>query len=295
MNRRGRSFGNRILIPVCIVLIAILGVFLIWSHREEQKTIQQLQQESEKAEETEQIKKTEESNDAAEGSADSAETSGEGEAAGTTPAPTATPEQSRQDAQIQGISFRGDCFISDEEKENSGYVTRFEEILAEHNVKKEVADYTMDEAGSLSQMKLAGVPQAELDAYVTKHRDNAQGAALRITETKIRELTEEELVRDDQAYLPVICMGYYGGWGNDPKELIEQQEKLLATYDQQEKYLILGVSPAGYNDSEGYHQAMTQQWGEHYLRLDGSALTDEGKQQIAEAVYEKLNSMGYLV
>ena len=161
-----------------------------------------------------------------------------------------------------------------------------------------VEDYTMDAAGSLSQMKLAGGEQSILDTYVAEHQKLAEEQTLRITETKIRELSEEELVREDQNSIPVICMGYYGGWCGDPEELCDQIQHILDTYTQKDKYLILGLYPSWVQDREAYHEEMTSRWGEHYFQLDdvirNAASSDKGRQEIAEAIYQRLTEMEYV-
>lgn len=292
MNRRKPSMGKPILILLCIVLCGVLCVFLLWNRREEQETIRQLQQEMEK------MNQSEETETEQRIPADQDESALKPEEENLTEREE-SQETSPEEEDVQGISFRGDSFISEERKEDKGYAACFKNSLSENNLTMEVNDYTMDAAGSLSQMKLAGVAWMELDAYVQHHQENAGGSQLRITETKIRELTEEELIRDDRNCIPVICMGYYGGWGDDLNELFEQQQKILDTYQQREKYLILGVCPSVYNNREEYHRVMSEKWGNHYLRLDGeirhSLLTDDAKKEIADKVYEKMESMGYLL
>ncbi len=61
-------------------------------------------------------------------------------------------------------------------------------------------------------------------AILRNIRQAANGAQLNVTETGIRDLTEEQTTRNDMDCIPVIFMGYYGGWNHDPQELTEQQE-----------------------------------------------------------------------
>lgn len=155
----------------------------------------------------------------------------------------------------------------------------------------------MYEAGSMSHMKLAGVALEEIDSYLEKHKELANEQTLRVTEVKIRELTEEQMVRTDQGYIPVICVGYYGGWVGDLEELCEQQQKILDSYQQKEKYLILGVKPAGFSDVSLYRDTMTSYWGEHFLwvsDLQHSISSDKGKVETAQLVYDRLAELGYI-
>lgn len=312
MNKRRYPFGNGVLIVFSILLCIVLGVFLVWNRRDEQETILLLQQEEVKDQESDSASSEEdadlETNDPvsadenmedADGdektnSSDSALQNSSDDVSGTTNIKQSETETSA----VEGISFRGDSFGSEEDKAKNGFGICLSKILTENNQDLTVADYTMDVAGTLSQMRLAGVAQADLDAYLSKHKEEAGDNELRITETKIRDLTQEDLVRVDQTYIPVICMGYYGGWGNDLDELCEQQQKILDTYQQQEKYLILGIYPTGFSDKEAYNEKMSSHWGEHYISLDSvlihSASSAEGKKETAEAVYDKLMELGYL-
>ena len=49
-----------------------------------------------------------------------------------------------------------------------------DKLFAEEGKDVLVEDYTMDAAGSLSQMKLAGVEQSILDTYVAEHQKLAE-------------------------------------------------------------------------------------------------------------------------
>lgn len=301
MNGRRAPIKNKILIVLSILLCIILGCFLIWYRQTEKETTQRLrekeqsaaaawkQEESEKTPGDETIPETENLADDTESQGDAAQEEDFG-------------QQDGQDADnedtVLGISFRGDSFGDEEDTEQNGVAARLADILKENNQDIDVQDYSMDVAGTLSQMRLAGVAQSELDAYLEKHTAEANGAELRITETKIRELSEEDLVRTDQAYIPVICMGYYGGWGNDLDELCEQQQKILDTYQQTDQYLILGVYPTGFSDQSAYEEKMASRWGEHYINVSSSIThtvsSTEGKKETARLIYDKLTELGYL-
>lgn len=283
MKKKKFFFRNGILMILSVVLFVCLVGFLFWNRRQEQETTQRLLQEQEAMKE--------------ENSSDTATESGTVVTETPEPTPQATPQITQEPVQT-ALSFRGDSFVGEEEQEEKGYPALVRKLLEGKNQDVTVEDYTMDAAGSLSQMKLAGVEQSILDTYLREHEKVAQEQTLRVTETKIRELSEEELQREDQNSIPVICMGYYGGWCSDPEELCDQIQQILDTYTQKEKYLILGLYPSWVEDKDAYHQAMVSRWGEHYLQLDemirSAASSSEGRQEIANAVYDKLTQMGYL-
>ena len=56
-------------------------------------------------------------------------------------------------------------------------------------------------------MKMAGVSDDTIQGYITKHQQAANGAQLNVTETGIRDLTEEETTRNDLDCIPVIFYG----------------------------------------------------------------------------------------
>lgn len=289
--------GNVLLIFLSFLLCLGLGAFLVWNHREEQETIQKIQSEAGiQQEENNQTEQADNEESKGEKTVTDEKTVKDEDTSDAQYGETENAEENSQ--QISGISIRGDAFVSEDEIEEAGIGKYLSDLLAEQGSTLDVAEYTMDKAGSISQMKRAGVSQTELDAYVTRHKENSGEGNLSITEVKIRDLTEEDMARIDQNYLPVICIGYYGGWGNDLDELCEQQRKILETYSQQEKYLILGVYPNGCKDHTAYTSKMEGTWGEHYLQLDGvltnSISTDKGKKEAAQRIYDKLVELGYL-
>ena len=93
-------------------------------------------------------------------------------------------------------------------------------------------------------MKRAGVDDQIIQNFISEHQKAANGAQLYVTETGIRDFTEEDLTRDDLDYIPVIFMGYYGGWNHDPAELAQQQEHILKTFSNQFFRLIKAMNTA---------------------------------------------------
>lgn len=312
-NREKRAFWNRVLIILCIVLVIGLAAFLLWDRRSEQQRMDELsrreQEQSQELDVEETSSQEEPSEDPAGGEGESQEETGEGQN-GSAEEETAGAEDSQETAAVLEeesraetgeirISFRGDQFLGGEDVDTKSICALLETKLQEAGYEAEVADYSLTGAGTLSQMKLAGVDDGKLQEYVADHLEQAQGGELKVTETGIREFSPEELERNDQEYIPVIFMGYYGGWSNDPMELVRQQQDILDTYDSPKQWMILGLHPiSGGVDPEGYDEMMEKAWGDSYLNLsealDHTAASYEGQEEIAQAVFEKLQELGYL-
>ena len=148
-------------------------------------------------------------------------------------------------------------------------------------------------------MKMAGVSDTVLQGYITKHQQAANGAQLNVTETGISDLTEEQTTRNDMDCIPVIFMGYYGGWNHDPRELTEQQENILNTFQNKDEFIVVGTRPMdGTVTSEALDEVLSQKWGEHYISLASvtsqPASTKEAQQTMAEAILQKLEELGYI-
>ena len=174
-----------------------------------------------------------------------------------------------------------------------------QKILKENGYSIPVYNKTLQGGGTLSMMKRAGVEDSVLQDYISRHQQGANGAALPVTETGIRDFTEEELVRDDVNSVPIIFMGYYGGWNHNPNELAEQQEQILNTFPNKDRFIVVGTGPMdGTVTSAALDQVLSQKWGEHYISLAGvtgqSAASYEGQQAMAEAVLQKLQELNYI-
>lgn len=199
-----------------------------------------------------------------------------------------------------GISFWGDEFFTSENELQYSSRVKLEEKLKAEGYTLEYANKTLAGAGTLSVMKMAGVAQTDLDKYIEQHKASAGGGTLPVTETGIRDLTAEEMERSDKDYIPVLTMGYYGGWNKDPKELAEQQQKVLDTFGaNKDKFIIVGVRPMdGSVNIPEYESVMKETWGEHYISTIDictvTTTTADGQTQVADAVYEKLLDLGYI-
>ena len=213
------------------------------------------------------------------------------------------PEEEKKDEPQMpaGISFWGDEFFTAENELKYSSRVKLEEKLKAEGYTLEYANKTLAGAGTLSVMKMAGVPQADLDKYIEKHKASAGGTTPPVTETGIRDLTAEEMERSDKDYIPIITMGYYGGWNKDPKELVEQQQKVLDTFGaNKDKFIIVGVRPMdGSVNIPEYEKVMKETWGEHYISTIDictvTTTTADGQTQVADALYNKLLELGYIV
>lgn len=276
-------------IAICLAATLLFAGFLFWISKDNQKEVQKIQEQVQQREQQE-------------------------EGAGETPSPTpeAAPEQPAADTSADqpsptpdtaavpasGISCRGDDFMDANDSPTYAYPVILQQLLAQNGKNIPVENKGLYGAGTLSHLRYAGVSEEEIQEYIAAH--TASGGELAVTETTARDFAPEELARTDQGYVPVLFMGFYGGWHNDLQELIAQQEKILATYSgNPEQYLILGYPNTGSTDGDNvFDDTMTQRWGEHYVSLrqvmQGSVYTYAGQQEMAGIVYQKLSELGYL-
>lgn len=285
---------NVLLAGICLILFVILAGFLVCNHRAEAAESKELQREAE--ENSAGREKSGTSQKAESDDADNIQENGEtGNAAET---------EKKEAAEVRempkGISFWGDEFFTSEEDLQHSYRNKLEQLLVENGYSLAMTDKSLAGAGTLSVMKMAGIHQEELDAYISAHQEAAGGAEIPITETGIRDLTEEQLARPEVDYIPVIMMGYYGGWSKNPAELVQQQQKILDTFGKyKDKFIIIGVRPQdGSVDIPVYEQTMKDTWGDHYISTidvcTHSANTREGQDEIGQILYEKLVNLGYI-
>ena len=179
------------------------------------------------------------------------------------------------------------------------YMTVLQKLLTDNGYNMTVINKTLQGGGTLSMMKMAGVSDETIQGYITRHQQAANGAQLNVTETGIRDLTEEQTTRNDMDCIPVIFMGYYGGWNHDPAELADQQEQILNTFQNKDQFIVVGTRPMDGNvTSEALDQVLSQKWGEHYISLaDVTAQpssTYEAQQAMAEAILQKLQELNYI-
>lgn len=279
-NRKTAWAWNLLLVLVCIALAVCFGGLLAWDAKAEAVRSEKLMQEAKKDKKQEVKQEVKKDKKKEEVKKEEKE-----------PAKPILP---------QGISFWGDEFFTAENELQYSSRVKLEEKLKAEGYTLEYANKTLAGAGTLSVMKMAGVPQTDLDKYIEKHKASAGNATPSVTETGIRDLTAEEMDRFDKDYIPIITMGYYGGWNKDPKELVEQQQKVLDTFGaNKDKFIIVGVRPmdGGVNIPE-YESVMKETWGEHYISTIDictvTTTTADGQTQVADALYEKLLELGYI-
>lgn len=269
------------LILLCIILCAVLAGLFVWNKKSEAKESKRLEEvaagkvvSENKKEEV--VKKEEK-------------------------APQKEEEQEIPETkeEIEGIVCWGDDMLNGEESTTYSYKVVLQKLLQENGYSLPVQDKTLQGAGTMSMMTMAGVPKEKVEGFISKHVEAAQGSELPITETGIRDLTPEQLARTDLNCVPIISMGYYGGWSHDPTELAEQQQAILDTFPSKEQFLIIGAIPIdGSVDAATLDSVMKEKWGEHYISAaeisSRPAATFEGQEAIANAVFQKLEELKYI-
>ena len=308
---------------ICIVLIGVLGAIFVTSkksEREEAQRLEKLASDQQKGiEDYESVKEhaaeldgsetdssvasePDDSTDSAD-EADSTESSEkENISAADETEDNTDSTDSTADAErtVSGVVCWGDDLINGTDSDTYSYMAVLQKLLAENGYSNlTVINKTLQGGGTLSMMKMAGVSDSVLQSYITKHQQAANGAQLNVTETGIRDLTEEQTTRNDMDCIPVIFMGYYGGWNHDPAELADQQEQILNTFQNKDQFIVVGTRPMdGSVTSEALDQVLSQKWGEHYISLaDVTAQpssTYEAQQAMAEAILQKLQELNYI-
>lgn len=299
MRRHGKLI-NVCLALLCIVLVLILGGLVVWNRnqtREDKQRLEKLADET-RAEDREDLQKLDKKQ---EETAKELQQKAAQEAEVTaTPAPTLSPVPSEPVKEITaGISCWGDDLLTAEDTQQYSYMTVLQKLLQENGYNIPVVNKTLQGGGTLSMMKRAGVDDQIIQNFISEHQKAANGAQLYVTETGIRDFTEEDLTRDDLDYIPVIFMGYYGGWNHDPAELAQQQEHILKTFSNQEQFIIVGTRPLdGSVDSAALDAALSEKWKEHYISLaavtSSPSSTYEAQAAMARAVYEKMVELNYI-
>lgn len=321
-NRKKKGKKTNILLGfICILLAGVLGTLLVMNHRTEQEEAQRLTQlagkqqsgiedyESvkEHAAELENAVADEENTDDETDKQVSGdkkdktakEDSTDADKAEDQDAKKAEEESDAKADTVSGVVCWGDDLINGKESETYSYISVLQKLLTDNGYDLPVINKTLQGGGTLSMMKMAGVSDETIQGYVTRHQQAANGAQLNVTETGIRDLTEEETNRNDLDCVPVIFMGYYGGWNHDPAELAEQQEQILNTFEDKDKFIVVGTIPMDSSvPAAALNQVLGQKWGEHYIGLSDvtplPSATYEAQQAMAEAVFQKLKDLGYI-
>lgn len=315
-NRKKKGKKTNILLGfICILLVGLLGFLLAMNYKTEQEESQRLTElagdqhigiedydavkehaaelekaskDEEESSETDNTEKKSKKNNQKEDTAEADDTENAEE--------TADEETART---ISGVVCWGDDLINGDASNTYSYMAVLQKLLTDNGYNLTVVNKTLQAGGTLSMMKMAGVSDETLQGYITKHQQAANGAQLNVTETGIRDLTEEETTRNDMDCIPVIFMGYYGGWNHDPAELAEQQEQILNTFQYKDDFIVVGTIPLdGSVTADALDQVLSQKWGEHYISLASvtaqPSATYEAQQAMGEAVFNKLQELGYI-
>ena len=317
-NRRSGKKTNILLTLVCILLLVLFGVIMTSNYKSEKEETQRLTElagdQQKGIDNYENVKEhAAQLEEEDKGSTDEeANTSDDKNADNKSTDSTASDDQSSDDSdqadstenqEIQqettGVVCWGDDLINGDASATYSYMVVLQKLLTENGYDFNVINKTLQGGGTLSMMKMAGVSDEVLQGYITEHQQAANGAQLNITETGIRDLTEEQTTRNDLECIPVICMGYYGGWNHDPSELAEQQENILNTFPNKDKFIVVGTRPLdGSVTDAALDEVLSQKWGEHYISLSSvtsqPSATYEAQQLMAEAILQKMEELGYI-
>ena len=281
MFRKNSVMTNIFLLLSCIILLGAVGFILVKDKQEAEEVVKEVETVVSREEETQEEPPQKEK--------PAVET--------VTPVPTQTPVAEKEE--IKGIVCWGDDLMTADTTDKYSYMAVLQRILQEKGYDIPVINKTIQGGGTLSMMKMAGVSDSVLQGYISAHQQAANGAELSVMERGIRDLTPEQTERNDLECIPVIFMGYYGGWNHNPAELAEQQEHILKTFPDQERFLVVGTRPVdGSVDAPSLDQALQQKWGEHYISLAQTttypASMIEAQEIMAQTIVQKMEELGYL-
>lgn len=281
MFRKNSVMTNIFLLLSCIILLGAVGFILVKDKQEAEKVVKEVETVVSKEDETQEEPPQKE----------------KPAVATATPMPTQTPVAEKEE--IKGIVCWGDDLMTADTTDKYSYMAVLQRILQEKGYDIPVINKTIQGGGTLSMMKMAGVSDSVLQGYISAHQQAANGAELSVMERGIRDLTPEQTERNDLECIPVIFMGYYGGWNHNPAELADQQEHILKTFPDQERFLVVGTRPVdGSVDAPSLDQALQQKWGEHYISLAQTttypASMIEAQEIMAQTIVQKMEELGYL-
>ncbi|MCC6093979.1 MAG: hypothetical protein LIV24_02995 [Eubacterium sp.] len=308
MNKHS-GFGGFMTVVGCVLLAVALGALLAFSNMKQEENTKNLETKAQQAmaqDSNNSYQTTVASSSASQAAPEDAGTTSSSSTASVSSdsesvavVSTSSASADKKDAQTTytAISVRGDSYMDDDADKANGYPAKLQALLQADGSAVTAEDDTWDMAGTLSQMSLAGVPDSTVQGYISEH--NQEGLTSNYELIVRNDLAKYKKDRTDQGDLPVLTMGYHGGWGDDLDELIEQEKAVLATYTNGSKdYLVLGSYPADWTDHTAYDQAMTQAFGDHYVSLNAtvpnSLMTEEGRQGIAQIVFNKLKELKYI-
>ena len=89
-------------------------------------------------------------------------------------------------------------------------------------------------------------------------------------------------------------MGYYGGWNNDPQELVEQQQDVLKALGSryEDLCIVIALAPGDALKRSQYEDVMMEAWGDHYIsvnqQIENPAASNQGQEEIGKLLSEKI-------
>lgn len=149
--------------------------------------------------------------------------------------------------------------------------------------------------GGMTNVTIAG-----LKGTLSVARDSAQRNEPKYYFTRNVEGEEIEIKKGDRiisesmteykSYIPIVCIGDCGEW-EDIKDLIKQQQKIIDTCENKDKFIIIGLFSAPVDidpemsekealaaqkkANEAFDKAMGKQWGDHYVNIREYLCSDE--------------------
>lgn len=298
--RKSNRILNILLIILCVVLVITLGSLVMWNKKQTNAEIKRLEEMADEVKEADEKALKELDKKEKEIAKELQEKAEDEEKEKKKAASTSTPTPAKKDSpKAEGVVCWGDDLLTESDTAQYSYMAVLQRLLQENGYALPVMNKTIQGGGTLSMMKRAGVGDDVIQGYITAHEQAANGATLYVTENGVRDFTEEEFVRDDLNCIPVIFMGYYGGWNHDPNELAQQQEHILKTFKNQEQFIVVGTRPLdGSVDSATLDVALKQKWGEHYISLaevtPQPSSTYEAQKAMAQAVLNKMMELNYI-
>lgn len=299
--RKNREPGRTMTVGciiLCIVLAVFMAGFLKWDSARSQKEAQRLEKLNEENRQTQSSGEKDSGQNTEASGTEHADLQSGTNTAAEEPQNTADTQDSSQTGTVTAVMFWGNDFLMGNGTDQNGYPAKIQTILAEQGYPTAAENSLLDSKSTLSILRYAGVADAEVQAYINAHR--SAGAAEGSPEVTVRDFTQEELSREfNREAMPVLLMGYYGGYNGSTEELIQQQQKVLAALGKEQgPYLIVGLcSAADAVSKAAYDTAMSQAWGGSYVSANGivnSPESAEGQQEIASVIAEKLMQMGVL-
>ena len=283
MKKRNQFVKNIVLVILCILLAGTMVFFYIWDRSDEKKLLASYENVG--------VSQQVDMSSFGDGTGEEATS----EEAAATEDTAAAPEATVTYA--QAVSVWGDQFF-DSDSTSSSYVSLLADKLANDGHSQTVEDHTVSGTNTLSVMDLAGIESDTLDAYITNHQSGNKN--LSNAESAYTEHSDEEKARSDQEDIPVIFMGYYGGWNNDTNELVQQIQFVINTFGTyKDQAIVVGMAPQSGNvTQDAIDEALGNVWGDHYISVADVCSSDfftfDGQEELADAIYQKLVSFGYL-